>query len=197
MFTFFHAFANVLTNKILLSILLVGLAAPAAAHSYFFGVSELNLNKTSRHIEVIHQFTAHDIENAIAELKQIHFSPEHPKYDQYIQAYFEKHFALEQNNNKLQLNWIGFEIKRGQIFVYQESASKKFLDNLMVKNTILVDTYAKQINTVNYQGLAFPPKLEPKVKPKVKLQGSLTFNSSQRVGRVKALKSPINNSGTK
>lgn len=189
MFTFCRALINTLTSKILLSILLVGLAAPAAGHSYFFGVSELNLNETSKHIEIIHQFTAHDIENTIAELKQIHFSPEHPKYDQYIQAYFEKHFTLERNNNDVKLNWIGFEIKRGQIFAYQESHGKNFLDNLMVKNTILVDTYAKQINTVNYQDLAFAPEF--------KLQGSLTFSSNQRVGKIKVLKNPINNSGTK
>ncbi len=193
MFTSYHYLVNTLISKVLLGTLLVGLAAPAAAHSYFFGVSELNLNTSSKHIEVIHQFTAHDIENTIAETKQINFSPEHPQYDQYIQAYFEQHFSLARNNNTVPLNWIGFEIKRGQIFAYQESKNKNFLDNLMVKNTILVDTYAKQINTVNYQDLAFTPKLEPKVK----LQGSLTFNNSQRVGRIKALKSKMNNSDTK
>jgi len=169
--------------------LLVGLAASAAAHTYFFGVSELNLSKTSKQIEVIHQFTAHDIENSITELKQIHFSAEHPKYDQYIQNYFEKHFSLEQNNKKVLLHWIGFEIKRGQLFAYQESSNKNFLGHLMVKNTILVDTYTKQINIVNYQDLTLAPT--------VKFRGSLTFNNSQRVGKIKALKSPINNPDTK
>ncbi len=176
MFTFCHS----LINKILLSILLIGLAASAAAHTYFFGVTELNLNRTSKHIEIIHQFTAHDIENTIAEKKQIHFSPEHPKYDKYIQAYFEEHFTLAQNNNEVKLNWIGFEIRRGQVFAYQESNSQNSLNNLVIKNTILIDTYAKQINTVNYQDLTLPAKL--------KMQGSLTFKSSQPVGKINVLK---------
>ena len=48
------------------------------------------LHEQSKHIEVIHQFTAHDIENTIAEIKQINFSPEHPKYDEFVQSHIEK-----------------------------------------------------------------------------------------------------------
>ena len=158
-------------KKTFISIMLIGVAASAAAHTFFFGMTEINLNSQNKHIEIIHQFTAHDIENTIAEIKQTHFSPEHPKYDQYIQAYFEKHFIIERNNKALQLNWLGFEIRRGQLFVYQESTRKNYLANLVVKNTILVDTYPKQINTVNYQDLSSPNKL----------QGSLTYNQSLNV----------------
>lgn len=161
-------------KKILLSILLSGVAALVAAHTYFFGITDINLNTQNKHIEVIHQFTAHDIENTLAELHQEHFSPEHPKYDQYIQAYFEQHFMLERNGKIIELTWLGFEIKRGQLFVYQESTQKSFLVNLVVKNTILVDTYPKQINTVNYRDLTSPNEL----------QGSLTYNQSLRIATI-------------
>ncbi|MBL4765283.1 MAG: hypothetical protein JKX67_08420 [Colwellia sp.] len=163
-------------KKTLFSIMLIGVAASAAAHTYFFGITEINLNSQNKHIEIIHQFTAHDIENTIAEIKQEHFSPEHPKYDQYIQAYFDKHFTMQRNNKAVQLNWLGFEVKRGQLFVYQESSHKNFLANLVVKNTILVDTYAKQINMVNYQDLTSPNKL----------QGSLTYDQSKSVAVIGA-----------
>lgn len=159
---------NSFFKKVLISIMLVGVAAHAAAHTYFFGLTEINLNSQNKHIEIIHQFTAHDIENTIAEIKQEHFSPEHPKYDHYIQAYFEKHFTMQRNNKAVQLNWLGFEVKRGKLFVYQESTHKNYLANLVVKNTILVDTYPKQVNTVNYQDLTSPNKL----------QGSLTYDQS-------------------
>lgn len=158
-------------KKILISIMLVGVAASAAAHTYFFGLTDINLNSQNKHIEIIHQFTAHDIENNLAEIKQVHFSPEHPEYDQYIQAYFEQHFVLKRNNKTVKLNWIGFEVKRGQLFVYQESTHKDSLANLMVKNTLLTGTYPKQINTVNYQDLTSQNKL----------QGSLTYDQSLNV----------------
>lgn len=164
-------FSNLSLSKILLSILLMGVAGTSAAHTYFFSVTELNLNNTSKHIEVIHQLTAHDIENAIAEIQQVHFSPEHPQYDKLIQDYIEDHFILARNNKIIKMNWIGFEVKRGQLFAYQESAYENFLTNLVVKNEILVDIYDKQVNTVNYQSLSSTDVV----------QGSLTFDESLRV----------------
>ena len=175
MFTFFSPFLISLVSKALLVMLLVGAAAPAAAHTYFFGVSELNINPESNHIEVIHQFTAHDIENTIAEIKQVRFSPEHPQYDQLIQWYIEQHFILEQKNQIINMNWIGFEIKRGQLFAYQESISKQHLANLVVKNSVLIDTYIEQINTVNYQDLRSTDSVE----------GSLTFDQSSSIAIIK------------
>jgi hypothetical protein len=165
------SFSNSLLRKVLLSLLLFGVVASAAAHTYFFGVTELNINSTSNHIEVIHQLTAHDIENAIAEVQQVNFSPEHPQYDEFIKNYIEKHFILERNNEVVKMKWIGFEIKRGLLFAYQESISENYLTNLVVKNAILVDTYAKQVNTVNYQSLSSSGTV----------QGSLTFDQSLKV----------------
>lgn len=162
---------NSLFKKALFSFILVGVALSAVAHTYFFGITEMSINSQNKHIEIIHQFTAHDIENTLAEIKQEHFSPEHPKYDQYIQAYFEKHFVIKHNSKTVKLNWLGFEIKRGKLFAYQESMHKKFLANLVVINTLLVDTYPQQINTVNYQDLTSLNKL----------QGSLTYNQSLSV----------------
>jgi len=174
MFTLFNSFFN----KILLSVLLSGVVASATAHTYFFGVTDLVINEKSKHIEVIHQFTAHDIENTIAEIKQITFSPEHPRYDNYVQEYIEKHFILQRDNKTIKMNWIGFEIRRGQLFAYQESIDENFLTNLVVKNTILVDTYAKQVNTVNYLDISSTNKV----------QGSLTFDHSLKVSIITANK---------
>jgi len=53
----------------------------------------------------------------------------------------------------------------------------------VVKNTILVDTYAKQVNTVNYQDLSSTEKSSTK-----KVQGSLTFDHSLKVATITANK---------
>ncbi|WP_019029515.1 DUF6702 family protein [Colwellia piezophila] len=145
----------------------IGLVASATGHTYFFGVTDLNVNPKTKHLEIIHQFTTHDIENAIAEGKQIHFSAEHKHYDLYIQQYFEQKFSLTQNKIKIRLNWLGFEINSGKIIAYQESRQQSFLPLLVVKNAILIDTYPKQVNTVNFQG---------KDLQGVALFGSLTFD---------------------
>jgi len=165
---------SILVKKILVSILLLGVATSVAAHTYFFGISEINVNRETEHLEIVHQFTTHDIENAIAEQQQIHFSPAHPNYEQLIQQYFELNFTLTRKKSPIKLHWLGMEFQRGQIFAYQESDNKNLLANLLVKNTILIDTYPKQMNTVNYQSLITTPQL----------QGSLTFNRAQHRAQI-------------
>ena len=80
--------------KRFLVLLLCGLAVNAVAHRYFFSISDLSLNERTQSIEVIHQITAHDIDNAIAETNQIHFSVAHPDYEKFIRQYVEAHFQL-------------------------------------------------------------------------------------------------------
>ena len=158
-----------------LAITLSGWASSVLAHTFFFGLTEVSVNANSQKIEIIHQFTAHDVENLIAEQQQINFSPEHPKYEQLIQEYFEQHFVLQRDTNLIKLNWIGLEVQLGKIFIYQESNSENFLSGLVVKNDLLVDTYPKQVNTVNYQDAV--------------IKGSLTFSQSQQSVKIESITS--------
>jgi len=169
------------TRFLVTCLALFGLVAPAISHTYFFGVSDVTLNTKTQQFEIIHRFTAHDIENAIAESKQIHFSPEHKKYETYVQEYIEQGFELKYNDARVKLLWLGFEVKLGKIIAYQEPVQRivheNFLDGLVVKNTILVDTYPRQVNTVNFQG---------KDKQDNNLYGSLTFDHKIKVVKITA-----------
>lgn len=156
--------------KHFLILLLVGVAANAVAHRYFFSISDLSLNKSSKSIEIIHQITAHDIDNAIAEKKQIHFSVAHPNYEKYIQQYVENNFKLHHKKQELTLNWIGIEISRGNIFVYQETSFSHALNGIKITNSLLTEYYPKQINTVNFNDN--------------QIKGSLTFNRSVIINEI-------------
>jgi hypothetical protein len=148
-------------------LMLIGYGTFSSAHKYFFGLTELSVNPKKQTIEIIHQFTAHDLENAIAEQKQEHFSPEHPKYDLYIKNYFDNHFQLDFHQKNIELVWLGLELIKGKVIIYQEAPFQNKLAGLMVKNDLLVDTYSKQVNTVNYQDSVF--------------KGSLTFTETNNV----------------
>lgn len=160
--------------KLAVVVLVSGASALAGAHTYFFGLTNLSHNATEQRIEIIHQFTAHDVENAIAEIQHESFSPEHPEYEWYIQSYVEKHFSLSHSNHEIKLNWVGIEIKRGKLIIYQEAKFKNYLTGILVKNEILVDTYAKQVNTLNFND--------------TNSKGSLTFTANQKVASIKNIK---------
>lgn len=154
-----------------LVLLLCGVAANAVAHRYFFSISDLSLNERTKAIEIIHQITAHDIDNAIAESKQIHFSVAHPEYEEFIRQYVEAHFQLHYQEHALEVKWVGLEVNKGNIFIYQEADFKHSLLGLKITNSLLIDHYAKQVNTVN-----FHDKL---------IKGSLTFKKSVIINHIK------------
>jgi hypothetical protein len=161
-------FKTLLKNFFL--IVLCGLAANAAAHRYFFSITNMSVNSNTQSLEIIHQLTAHDIDNVIAQEKQIHFSSGHPQYEEFVKEYIENHFQLVEKDVAITLNWVGLELGRGQLFIYQEIDFKKFISNLVVKNSILVDTYPKQVNTVNYRD--------------IHIKGSLTFTRSVMINKI-------------
>ena len=151
-------------------VILCGAAANAAAHTYFVGLTELSINDKSHKIEIIHQLTAHDLENAIAEIKQINFSPEHPNYEEYIHQYIDEHFQLQYSEQIITLKWIGLELNGGKIITYQEAPFKIILNGLVVKNALLVNTYSRQVNTLNYKS--------------AEIKGSLTFTEAQKITKI-------------
>jgi hypothetical protein len=166
---------KVFSNFLIAISFYMGLVASATGHTYFFGVSDLSQNNKTKRLEIVHQFTTHDIENAIAEIKQIHFSAEHKDYNLYIQQYFEEKFSLSHKNVIVPLSWVGFEITSGKIIVYQESKQESFLPQIVVKNAILTDTYPKQVNTVNFQGIDIQGKA---------IFGSLTFDYRSKEAQI-------------
>jgi len=154
---------NKLVRGLMLSLML-GFNLLAHAHTFFVGLTDISVNPNTLQTEIIHQYTAHDIQNTIAEQQQIHFSTAHPEYDQYIQNYIEKHFMVSHAGKNLNVKWIGLELVRDKVLIYQEIKTLKKLKGLVVKNDILVNTYLKQVNTVNYQDS--------------ELTGTLTFTES-------------------
>ena len=147
-----------------------GLAANALAHRYFFSITDLAINERSQSLELIHQITAHDIDNAIAETKQIHFSVAHPNYENYIRQYVEANFQLHYAGQPVTLNWIGLEVSKGKLFVYQEAAFTDPLVGLKITNSLLTNRYPKQVNTVNFRDKT--------------IKGSLTFKKSVIIKRI-------------
>lgn len=156
--------------KTICLVLICGVAASAAAHRYFFSITDFKLNTNAQSLEVIHQITAHDFDNAIAENKQIHFSSAHPQYDEYAKSYLEAHFQAYDKDQQIVLNWVGLEINKGNIFIYQEAPFNGKFTDIKIKNTILIDNYKQQVNTVNFRDNT--------------IKGSLTFTKSATINKI-------------
>ena len=68
------------------------------------------------------------------------------------------------------MNWIGLEINKGNIFIYQETPFDHSLVGLQITNSLLTERYDKQVNTVNFRDNT--------------IKGSLTFKRSVTINDI-------------
>ena len=63
-----------------------------AALTHFADLTDMAITPRADKLEIIHQYRAHDKENAIAQIQQISFNPERPKYQTYIRDHIKQGF---------------------------------------------------------------------------------------------------------
>lgn len=160
-----------LSQFILAGLLLMVLMPSALAHRYFVGLTEISVNQRNQHTEIIHQFTAHDIEAAIALEQNIKFDIGHSQYEQKIQQYFAKNFKIQFKNQKIALSWIGLELVGDQLVIYQEADQLSDFQAVSIVNQVLLQAFDKQVNTLNYND--------------GKHHGSLVFTQQKQYAEIK------------
>lgn len=136
----------------LFSLCLIALLPPVAAHKYFFGLTEVSLNPANNTVEVVHQYTLHDIQRAMTEQYGRNFRIEDSKADGRFQQWLKQHFQVRDSSGKpVKLDWVGYEADFQAIWFYQEAAvSANDFCSWQVTNSLLMDVYSAQVNTVNF-----------------------------------------------
>jgi len=125
---------------------------PAAAHKYFFGLTEISYNSRSNSVEVVHQYTLHDIQRAMTKQFGRDFRIDQPAAEQKLRKWVAKHFQLfDSSDQNVRLNWVGFEADFQNIWFYQELAQEKpDFCAWKVRNSLLMESFPAQVNTVNF-----------------------------------------------
>ncbi|MGM0480773.1 MAG: DUF6702 family protein [Pseudomonadota bacterium] len=153
-------------KSLLVGLCLMALLPGVAAHKYFFGLTEVSLNPSTDTLEVVHQFTLHDIQRAMADQHGRNFRIDGENADARLRRWLVQNFQLTRSDGQpVKLNWVGFEADFQTIWFYQEAAltSADFCA-WRVNNTLLMDVYSAQVNTVNFvtsdntRGLTLTPK---------------------------------------
>lgn len=140
----------------LLRHLLLGLGMCAAscvanAHRFHAGLTEIIYNDHSGNIEIVHSFTAHDIEAVLTDIEHRQVDLDQKSSETVLQRYIEKQFVITGPNKQgLSLHWIGMRLDAEKIIIFQEVKNKKSLKNYVLRNQILIDRIASQFNTVNF-----------------------------------------------
>lgn len=128
--------------------------APLHAHQQKAAFTQVLLNERTGLLEVAHRFWLHDAEHAVQLLFDRHADIiDDAKTQQRFAEYVTARFAIKESNGQpLALHFVGVEIDRSFIWVYQESlppTSKR----LTLSHQALLDIWNGQENMVNVEGM--------------------------------------------
>lgn len=130
--------------------LIAGLSQSATAHNYHGVLTTVDHNVTAGSMEVIHRFFAHDMEQALGQIKGEQFLLDSgDEAEAMIKALVEQHFMMDDGDDPIALNWVGMEEDGEFLYVYQEAPMAMPSPTLGVMNTMLFSAFERQINAVN------------------------------------------------
>jgi len=142
-------------------------SAAAQAHNFHVGLTEISFNPRTGSTEVVHTYTAHDVEALLMNLYQRHFDLGLEEDQAVFRRYLEKQFRITVNGKPLPLQWVGMQANVDSIVVFQEIEKTGLPPGAVLLDGVLTDFLPQQVNNVNVSGPGRPT-------------ASITFNRDRR-----------------
>ena len=134
----------------LLLALLLCVSAAASAHRFHFGMTDISYNARTESTEIVHTYTAHDIDALLLNLYGRQFDLSDVQDQAVLRTYVERHFWLaDKDGKRLPVTWVGMTADAQSIVIYQEVAATPLSATAVIRQGMLVDFLAEQVNTVN------------------------------------------------
>jgi len=129
-------------------------AGTVHAHNYHMGMADIGYNAATGHTEVIHTYTAHDVEALLANLYGRHFDLGLDEDQEVLRQYIEQRFTISAAGKRLPLQWVGIKADADTITVFQQIDNTALPAGAVITDGVLTDFIPTQINTVNVGGNA-------------------------------------------
>ncbi len=127
---------------------LVFCSGAAQAHNYHMGMADIGFNAATGRTEIVHTYTAHDIEALLANLYGRQFDLGLEEDQDVLRRYIERQFAITAAGKPLVLQWVGIKASADTITVFQQFDAA-LPPGAMLRDAVLTDFMPRQINTVN------------------------------------------------
>jgi hypothetical protein len=143
---------SLLTTLLFCSIF--GNFATLAEHPIYLTFAEIDYKEERSALEISIKIFADDLEKVLSaqekEVVEIGTDREHPKADDLIQAYLEKHFSIAVDGKKVKYDYLGKEMGEGrdifEMYVFIEATNVKAFKEMTVSNSILIEEHSSQLN---------------------------------------------------
>lgn len=142
--------------KAILLAALLWCSAAAQAHNFHVGLTEISFNPRTGSTEVVHTYTAHDVEALLMNLYQRNFDLGLEEDQAVFRRYLEKQFRITVNGKPLPLQWVGMQANVDSINIYQEIEKTALPPGAVLLDGVLTDFLPQQVNNVNVSGPGRP-----------------------------------------
>ncbi len=120
----------------------------AQAHNYHMGMADIGFNAATGRTEIVHTYTAHDIEALLANLYGRQFDLGLEEDQDVLRRYVERQFAITAAGKPLALQWVGIKASADTVTIFQQFDAA-LPSGAMLRDAVLTDFMPRQINTVN------------------------------------------------
>lgn len=134
-----------------LSIVCLSFVAPGAfAHKYHTSVTRLEYNAEDHSVEITIQTFTDDIEAILTKRagKPVRLDANKDS-GRLVLDYLRDAFELRMDGAKLELQWVGLEMKGGTTWLYVLTKLPGSLSKASLRNALLFDLFEDQVNIVN------------------------------------------------
>jgi hypothetical protein len=147
----------------IMTALLLGCAAAcvahaAAAHKYYTSLARVEYNAGEKSVEVTLRIFADDLELALTRRAGREVRLDRTKgADRLVLAYLRDTFEIRNRGGETKaLKWVGMELRGGVAWLYVEAEMPEGLSGARLRDQVLFELFAKQVNTVSvrYPGAA-------------------------------------------
>ena len=136
--------------KMLCVALLLCVSTAASAHRFHFGMTDITYNERTGSTEIVHTYTAHDIEALLLNLYQRQFDLSDPEDQDVLRKYVERQFWIAaQDATRLPARWVGMTVDANSVVIYQEIEDTPLSRAATIRQGVLIDFLPEQVNTVN------------------------------------------------
>jgi hypothetical protein len=128
---------------------ILGSSANVYAHKYFFSITEMDWQQDTQQFEVIIDLSTHDLEYALSALNNKSIHVEHPEFETLTKQWLSQNLVLKQADKVVPFHWIGQQSTHKQVALFLKTGSIDPGQSLILTNSLLINFFSKQVNTVN------------------------------------------------
>ena len=135
--------------KAALAAALLCCSAAAQAHNFHVGLTEISFNPRTGSTEVVHTYTAHDVEALLMKLYRRDIDLGRDEDQALFRRYLEQQFRITVDGKALPLRWVGMQATADSIQVFQEIEQAELPPGALLLDGVLTDLVPQQVNNVN------------------------------------------------